>query len=154
MQCAGFSLRWLLLLQSTGSRHAGCSSCGTRAQLLHGMWDLPGPGIEPMSPALAGGFLTTAPPGKSLDVLCFSNSPHLTDATCQGRGSILCVMCGYELLWGGLPKPGLGLLLLLSIHILLPRQVQDRPLDLLWLFWKSVSVAAGFKKAPVIAHDY
>ena len=29
------------------------------------MWDLPGPGIEPMSPALAGGFLPTAPPGKS-----------------------------------------------------------------------------------------
>ena len=34
--------------------------------MLHGMWDLPGPGIEPVSPALAGGFLTTAPPGKSL----------------------------------------------------------------------------------------
>ena len=31
------------------------------------MWDLPGPGLEPVSPALAGGFLTTAPPGKSLD---------------------------------------------------------------------------------------
>ena len=30
------------------------------------MWDLPGPGMEPASPALAGGFLTTAPPGKSL----------------------------------------------------------------------------------------
>ena len=30
------------------------------------MWDLPGPGLEPMSPALAGGFLTTVPPGKSL----------------------------------------------------------------------------------------
>ena len=28
------------------------------------MWDLPGPGVEPVSPALAGGFLTTAPPGK------------------------------------------------------------------------------------------
>ena len=28
------------------------------------MWDLPGPGIEPVSPAMAGGFLTTAPPGK------------------------------------------------------------------------------------------
>ena len=42
------------------------SSCGTRAQLLRGMWDLPGPGVEPMSPALEGGFLTTAPPGKSL----------------------------------------------------------------------------------------
>ena len=26
---------------------------------------LPGPGIEPVSPALAGGFLTTGPPGKS-----------------------------------------------------------------------------------------
>ena len=45
------------------------SSCGTWAQLLHGMWDLPGPGLEPMSPALAGGFLTTAPPGKSLRLL-------------------------------------------------------------------------------------
>ena len=31
------------------------------------MWYLPGPGLEPMSPALAGGFLTTAPPGKSRD---------------------------------------------------------------------------------------
>ena len=30
--CAGFSLRWLLLLRSTGSRRAGFSSCGTWAQ--------------------------------------------------------------------------------------------------------------------------
>ena len=29
------------------------------------MWDLPGPGLEPVSPALAGGFLTTVPPGRS-----------------------------------------------------------------------------------------
>ena len=29
------------------------------------MWSLPGPGIEPMSPALAGGFLTSGPAGKS-----------------------------------------------------------------------------------------
>ena len=40
------------------------SSCGSRAYLLHGMWDPPGPEIKPVSPALAGGFLTTAPPGK------------------------------------------------------------------------------------------
>ena len=40
------------------------SSCGSWAQLLRGMWDLPRPGLEPVSPALAGGFLTTAPPGK------------------------------------------------------------------------------------------
>ena len=30
--CAGFSLRWLLFLWSTGSRCAGFSSCGMRAQ--------------------------------------------------------------------------------------------------------------------------
>ena len=28
------------------------SSCGSRAQLLRGMWDLPGPGLEPVSPGL------------------------------------------------------------------------------------------------------
>ena len=27
------------------------------------MWDLPGSGIEPVSPALAGRFFTTEPPG-------------------------------------------------------------------------------------------
>ena len=83
LRCAGFLLRWLLLW-STGSRCTGFSSCGTwalehglsscgaRAQLLRGMWDLPGPGLEPVSPALAGGFLTTAPPGKPyIHVLCF-----------------------------------------------------------------------------------
>ena len=30
--CAGFSLWWLLLSRSTGSRHAGFGSCGARAQ--------------------------------------------------------------------------------------------------------------------------
>ena len=32
------------------------------------MWDLPGPGLEPMSPALAGRFLATVPPGKSQEI--------------------------------------------------------------------------------------
>ena len=76
LRCLCFSLWWLLLLRSTGSRCTGFSSCGSRAlksrlsscgaraKLLHGMWDLPAPGLEPMSPALAGRFLTTAPPGK------------------------------------------------------------------------------------------
>ena len=39
------------------------------------MWDLPGRGLEPVSPALAGGFLTTAPPGKPckfICIICFS----------------------------------------------------------------------------------
>ena len=30
--CAGFSLRWLLLLRSTGSNREGFSSCGAWAQ--------------------------------------------------------------------------------------------------------------------------
>ena len=87
LQHAGFSLRSLLLLQCMGSRCTGSvvavcglsscgsqalerrlSSCGAQALLLCGMWDLPGPGLEPMCPALAGGFLTTAPPGKSSKV--------------------------------------------------------------------------------------
>ena len=34
LQCVGFSLSGLLLLQSMGSRHAGFSSCGTWAQQL------------------------------------------------------------------------------------------------------------------------
>ena len=31
--------------------------------------DLPDPGIEPISPALAGGFFTTEPPGKPICLL-------------------------------------------------------------------------------------
>ena len=47
------------------------SSCGSRAQLLRGMWDLPRPGLEPVSPALAGRLSTTAPPGKPPDLTFF-----------------------------------------------------------------------------------
>ena len=39
------------------------SHCGKQAQLLCGMWDHSGSGLEPVSPALAVGFLTTEPPG-------------------------------------------------------------------------------------------
>ena len=42
------------------------SNCGSRAQPRRGMWDLPRPGLKPVSPALAGRFSTTAPPGKPL----------------------------------------------------------------------------------------
>ena len=40
----------------------GLSSC-VQALLLRGMWNLPGPRIKPMSPTLAGRFLTTGLPG-------------------------------------------------------------------------------------------
>ena len=47
------------------------SRCGSRAQLLCGMWDLPGPGFEPMSPALAGRLSTAAPPGKPCKIILY-----------------------------------------------------------------------------------
>ena len=43
----------------------GLRSCGAWAKLPHGMWNAPRAGLEPTSPALAGGFLTTGPPEKS-----------------------------------------------------------------------------------------
>ena len=82
--CGGFSCcgAWALGAQASVVVARGLSSCGSRAlerrlsscsawaQVLHGMWDLPGPGFKPMSPALAGGFSTTAPPGKPQET-CF-----------------------------------------------------------------------------------
>ena len=55
------------------------SNCGSRAQSLHGMWDLPRPGLEPVSPALAGRFSTTAPPGKPLIVVLICISLLISD---------------------------------------------------------------------------
>ena len=49
------------------------SNCGSRAWLLRGMWDPPRPGLEPVSPALAGRFSITAPPGKPWKK-CFKHS--------------------------------------------------------------------------------
>ena len=65
LRSTSFSLQGLLLLWSTGCRHVDFSSCGPQAQVFYGMLDLPGPGVEPMSLVLAGGFLSTVPPGKS-----------------------------------------------------------------------------------------
>ena len=72
LQACGFQQLWLkparLLrgLSSCGSwpPERRLSGRGARAQLLRGMWDPPGPGLEPATPALAGGPSTTAPPGK------------------------------------------------------------------------------------------
>ena len=50
------------------------SNCGSQAQLLRSMWDLPRPGLEPVSPALVGRFSTTVPPGKPVYHLLFIHS--------------------------------------------------------------------------------
>ena len=57
------------LFSSCGVRASYCGGsphCGASSQLLLSMWILPGPGIKPMSPALAGRVLATGLPGKSL----------------------------------------------------------------------------------------
>ena len=79
--CGGFSRCGA---QALGTRASvvvahGLSSCGAQASLLCGMWDLPGPGLKPVSPALAGEFLTTAPPGKS-PYACFLRTYPLSVA--------------------------------------------------------------------------
>jgi len=60
------------LLSSCGGRASYRSAslvghlprCGSWSRLSCGTWDLPGPGREPVSPALAGGFFITEPPRK------------------------------------------------------------------------------------------
>ena len=61
------------------------SNCGSRAQLLRGMWDLPRPGLEPVSPALAGRLSTTEPPGKPHQFFLITIFPiNLKDPTIWG----------------------------------------------------------------------
>ena len=100
------------LLWSTGSRHVGLSSCyspalelglsgcGAWAYLLCGMWDLPGPGMEPESPALASRFLFTVPRGKSKQLIFVSVSLKYNSFTvlCEGfpggsDGKKICLQC-------------------------------------------------------------
>lgn len=59
LQCVAFSLLWLLLLGSSGSRHSRLQQLWRTAQLLHSIGNLPKPGgIKPVCPALAGRFLS------------------------------------------------------------------------------------------------
>ena len=95
----GPSLRWRLLLGSRGSGASGfCghgsrgvehrfNSCGPWARLLQGMWDLPGLGVKVMSPSLAGGLLTTGPPGQSLIPLFQNHVFDVWPPYCYGRVS-------------------------------------------------------------------
>ena len=83
--CVGFSLVVVCgLLIAVASpvaeyrllEHMGFSSCssptldhrlgsyGSQAWLVCSMWDQPGPGMEPVSPALAGRFFTSEAPGE------------------------------------------------------------------------------------------
>ena len=43
----------------------GIRVCAAGAQVLPSIWKVPEPGVGPVSPALAGGFFSTEPPGMS-----------------------------------------------------------------------------------------
>ena len=51
-----------------------------------GMWDPPRPGLEPVSPALAGRLSTTAPPGKALIVVNLNRALPVSAAV-SGAGA-------------------------------------------------------------------
>ena len=63
MRASGFAVHGLSSCSFQALEHR-LNSCGARAYLLLGMWDLLRRGIEPISPELAGGFFTTEPPEK------------------------------------------------------------------------------------------
>ena len=55
---------WAQYCSSPGSRapmDSWLNNCGAQTLLVHGMCDLLGPGIEPVSSAKTGGFFTTEP---------------------------------------------------------------------------------------------
>ena len=49
-----------------------------------GVWDLPGSGIEPVSPALAGGFFATEPAGTPLDLSLEQGPPEWKGRMAEG----------------------------------------------------------------------
>ena len=63
------------------------------------MWDLPGPGIEPVSPALAGGFSTTAPPGKPLVHSFVAAAAGMSMLRLQKRLGFSVLRCGKKKVW-------------------------------------------------------
>ena len=62
-------LRLLSGVAPLGAEHRpgarGLRGCSTRAELPCSMWNPPGLGIKPVSPALADGVLSTGTPGES-----------------------------------------------------------------------------------------
>ena len=67
---------WFLIAVASLATESGLCGCGALAKLLCDTWDLPGLGIEPMSPALAGGFLITRSPRKLPALLFYNSRPN------------------------------------------------------------------------------
>ena len=103
-RCADFSFSCC----SSGPLEHRLSSCGV--SLIRGMWDLPGPGIEPVSPAWAGGFFTAEPLGmpQLWELGCIWLFPHSgagrgrfrTGVLQWGSAIAVSVIQGAGSLWG------------------------------------------------------
>ena len=72
LRCTGFSWRWVLLLRGTGCKHAGFSSCGLVGFRVQAPRHVESSQTRVLS---TSGFLSIAPPGKSL-FLIFSRNLH------------------------------------------------------------------------------
>ena len=85
------------------------------------MWDPPGPGLEPASPALTGRFPTTVPPGKPSISFCYIKNKlqtlwletillHIGDLGLDSFSVLdwthLCICMGWGLVGLGWPQPG------------------------------------------------
>ena len=64
LELAGYSLVSICALLIVVAALAVEQTLGHKGLVAPHMWELPRPGIKPVSPALAGGFLTTGPTGK------------------------------------------------------------------------------------------
>ena len=56
---------WAPVVAAQGLQSTSSVVVFQELQLLHSMWYLPGPKIQPMSPEFVGRFLSTVPEGKS-----------------------------------------------------------------------------------------
>ena len=70
--CSGFSCWGTGFSGRSTWAQLWCMGLQRMLLLPWNMWNLPGPGIKPVSPSLAGRFLSTVPPGKSKE----KNSLH------------------------------------------------------------------------------
>ena len=74
---------WLLFFSKPGlwgTRASLVTACGLSiawVYLLYSIWNLPGAGIEPVFPALAGGLLITGLPGNSCPFFPPEKASHI-----------------------------------------------------------------------------
>ena len=84
-------------------QHVGSVFVVLRLSCPQGMWNLPRPGMEPVSPALPGRFLTTGPPGSPICIIfdatvngiSFSISFSYYSLLVYGNKTDFCVMTLY-----------------------------------------------------------